>query len=213
MSLETRIVSLAQAIGSDIKSLTANKADVTHTHTLSAVSPIRYGGGMRYIAGAVGGTALTTLALTANRLYLIPFVPPRNMTIANLAIEVTTASAGNCNLGLYQGNYSDVTLNLVADGGVVSTGTAGVVNGAAINYALTPGNLYYAALNPAAVATVRAVAVAGQYPWFGWTQGSSTVRSYIYGTNTQANGLPATITSAQTITAGLAMLAVYLVEA
>lgn len=134
--LEDRLVALAQNIGADIKSLSNSKANINHTHVLSAYVPIRYNGGNRNIAGEVGGTALTTLALTANRLYLIPFAVSRAMTIANLAIEVTTASAGNCNLGLYSGNYSNINLNLVVNGGVVSTGTAGVVNGTAINYAL-----------------------------------------------------------------------------
>lgn len=155
------------------------------------------------IAGDIGGTALTTLTLTAARQYLVPFVVPRPVTLTGLRISVTTASAGQANLGIY-GNAvvgaDDAPGGLLATiSAVLDTGTTGDKTGSfAAALALTPGTLYWAGLISSAAAALRALAVGSVQSALGRTVNNTTVISYLYAAgsgSTLPDPAPTTLTN------------------
>ncbi|MEM4958603.1 MAG: hypothetical protein QXX12_01865 [Nanopusillaceae archaeon] len=52
----------------------------------------------------IGSTSLTSLTLTTNRIYWIPFVVKNPVNITEIAINITTASGGNHEIGIYNTN-------------------------------------------------------------------------------------------------------------
>ena len=55
----------------------------------------------RFYTAPPWGNTITTLPVLANSAFLVPFGNPRPVTWATIAIEVTSAVAGNCMLGAY----------------------------------------------------------------------------------------------------------------
>lgn len=123
----------------------------------------------RYAAGAIAGTSTSTLTVTADRFYALPFIAPPRAAVVNYgAIGVTTLAAGNVRVGLYS-NTSPVNLYpaaLLWDSGAISTGTTGAKSGTP-NVTLTPGELYWAAALFDAAPTVRCVVQAAMAPILG----------------------------------------------
>lgn len=151
----------------------------------------------RYIPYAIGSTALTTLSLTANRIYYIPFIPLVNATISSLAIEVTTASAGTGQIGIYNtNNYRPNTLLASVN---INTGSTGVKSGA-VNVQLIAGNLYWLALINSSSATIRAVAVAGVQTLLGIPTGTTAWITHYY--QAGSGGTLPTTANANTIGTG-----------
>jgi hypothetical protein len=108
---------------------------------------------------AANATASTTLALTASRVYWIPFIIPRKVTISQLAINVTTASAGTHYVGIYGSDYywqpsSSPLVSASFDAGSTGVKTANV------SVTLTMG-VYWFAWAAGSAATVVAIALAG----------------------------------------------------
>lgn len=107
----------------------------------------------------IGSTALTTLALTFNRIYWIPFVVKNPVNITEIAINITTASAGNHQIGIYNAN------NLLQPNQLIfsTTFNAGIIGIKAYVFT-TPLKLqkgiYWFAWWAGSAATVRAVPVA-----------------------------------------------------
>lgn len=133
----------------------------------------------RYIPYAINSTALTTLGLTANRIYYIPFVPPISITITSLAVEVTTASAGTGRIGIYDtANFrpSELIAGSVIN---INTGTTGVKSGT-VNITLMAGKLYWLALINTSAATIRAVAVAGVQTLMGIATGGTAWNTHYF---------------------------------
>lgn len=115
------------------------------------------------IVGDLSLSALTTLALITRRLYVIPFITPRSLTLTNLRISVTAGSNGNINLGIYNNiklaNGNDNPGNLIAS--VTGLNSSGNQNrDGAINFTFQPDTLYWLALMPSSAPTLRAVSVA-----------------------------------------------------
>jgi hypothetical protein len=137
------------------------------------------------IVGDVSGVALTTLALTAERQYFVPFVVPRRVALTGLRISVTTASAGAANLGIYnntQVNDDDAPGSLLAAiGATLDTGTTGNKDGT-LSFTLEPGVLYWASLISSSDATVRATAVNSIQTALGRASNGTAVVSYLYAT-------------------------------
>jgi len=78
-----------------------------------------------------------TTAVEAGRCYAMPFIVGGNETFTRIGINVTTLSAGNARLGIY--NFVDgVPTTLVLDAGTVSTGSTGEKE-ATISQALSQG--------------------------------------------------------------------------
>jgi hypothetical protein len=106
---------------------------------------------------AVNATAATTLSLTSGRVYWIPFVVPRKLNITQLAINVTTASAGTHYVGIYASDTywqptSSPLVSVSFDAG--STG----VKTASVDVTLSVG-VYWFAWAAGSAATVTAVAL------------------------------------------------------
>jgi hypothetical protein len=104
---------------------------------------------------AVNATASTTLALRTGRIYWIPFVVPRKVNITQIAIRVTTASAGTHYIGIYASNsYWQPTgsplVNVSYD-----TGTTGLQT-SIINVTLSVG-VHWFAWVASSNATVQAI--------------------------------------------------------
>ena len=130
----------------------------------------------------MGGTALTTLALTASRQHFIPFTVPRTVVLTGLRISVTTAAAGTTAIGIYgntqvAGNDSPGSLLVSATG--LDTGTTGDKTGT-VSYTLNPGTLYWASLIGSAAATLRALAVNSIQTSLGRTANNTTVVSHLF---------------------------------
>ncbi len=129
----------------------------------------RYARPQRYYTfSASDSTAPTTLALTAGRLYAMPFLVSGTHTFVRIAIAVSTLSAGNARMGIYTNTTGDVYPNsLVAgtDVGEVATGTTGLKE-TTISWSPTPG-LYWLCVVAQATPTVRAVAVGSTIPILG----------------------------------------------
>lgn len=153
------------------------------------------------IIGDAGGTALTTLALTASRQYFIPFVVPRTLQILSLRLAVTTASAGSASVGIYEN--TDVSGNdapgaLLASATGLNVGTTGNKDGNLVLPDLCrPGIIYWASFICSSAATLRALAVASVQPSLGRANNSTNAVTYLYAAgsgSTLPNTAPASLT-------------------
>lgn len=111
---------------------------------LDALDYTRYRRAGLYHAGinALGPAAIST---AAGALDMVPFYVPVTQTFDRIAINVTTAAAGNARLGLYADTGAVYPGIRLLDAGVVTTGTTGI-RWVAISPSLTlaPG-LYWTA--------------------------------------------------------------------
>jgi hypothetical protein len=85
----------------------------------------------------------TTLTLSANFLHAVPFFTPVARTATRMAIQVTTAVAGQARLGVYQDDGSVYPGSLIHDAGVVATGTTGFREITALTISLLANVLYW----------------------------------------------------------------------
>lgn len=91
----------------------------------------------RYYFGGVHSMSNNNATVTANRLYGLPFIVGESETFTRIGVEVTTLSAGNGRLGIY--NMVDgVPTDLVLDAGEIDTGSTGNKE-VTISLALTAG--------------------------------------------------------------------------
>jgi hypothetical protein len=106
---------------------------------------------------AVGATTATTLALTSGRTYWIPFVVFWEVSVTQLAANVTVKSTGTHYIGIYASDYywqptgsplASVSFNASTTG--VKTGSVSII--------LQP-NVYWFAWAAGSAATVRAIAL------------------------------------------------------
>lgn len=108
---------------------------------------------------ALAGTAATTLALTASRIYWIPFFVDKQVQITQVAINVTTASAGTYWIGIYASNSKGEPKPRLIQWSF-DTGTTGVkTSTAGLPLTLQPG-VYWIAWAAGSAATVHAIALA-----------------------------------------------------
>lgn len=119
-----------------------------------------------YAAGAMTGTALSNWALTANRLYAIPFLSPRRgAVIDQLSAYVSTGVAStNIRFGLYN-NKSESELypdTLFYDAGAfTSTTTNQSRDATGLALTLEPSKIYWAVIVGNGTPSLRAVAAGG----------------------------------------------------
>lgn len=89
-----------------------------------SVFRFRKGGSTQYFTTGLLGTAKTTYAITANRLYAIPFFTPIPLKIDELAIHVSTGVVGSARLGIYVDDGTIKPGRLLIDAGQVTTSPA-----------------------------------------------------------------------------------------
>jgi hypothetical protein len=121
--------------------------------------------GLRVCPFAITSTATSTLAMTTNTSYWIPFAVNRTTTVSALSINVSTASNGSSEtVGIYNSNQTNlypqallgsVTLNTAATGLKTGTLTTAIT--------LTP-DLYWIALASNGAPTLTALAVGSLLP-------------------------------------------------
>jgi hypothetical protein len=164
------------------------------------------------IAGDAAGTALGTLALTASRLYFVPFVPARDVTLTGLRISVTTAAAGAASVGIYDNakvSGDDAPGALLASATGLDTGSTGDKTGS-VSITLRAGTPYWASVIAAAAATVRALAVGSVASSLGREVNNTTAVTHLYAAG---SGSTLPTTAPTNLTAGTGSTpAIYLVE-
>ena len=105
--------------------------------------------GAYYITNFLTTFSSAGKAITANRLYAIPFFISRPMTADRIGVQVATLAAGSLRLGLYADGVNLYPGALLLDAGVVDTGTTGLKE-LTINQALSSGLVWLAMLANAA---------------------------------------------------------------
>ena len=137
-------------------------------------------GSARYVLYAVGATALTTIALTASRVYYFPFVPIKAMNITEFGVNVTAAASGTINVGVYDSNANYRPKDKIYEiANYFDSGTTGYKSQSA-NLSLNANTLYWLAIIGSAAATVRGVAVAGLYTNLGISASSTSFYTFMY---------------------------------
>jgi hypothetical protein len=116
----------------------------------------------RWYTRPLAHTAQTTSgALTSGRMYAIPFLVPKTITVDRIGINVTTlVASGLIRLGIYNDSNGEPGSRLL-DAGAVDTSTTGVKS-VTISQQLVGGSLYWLVMLPNnSTNVVRAAAVAG----------------------------------------------------
>jgi len=147
------------------------------------------------------GTALAGSALTANRLYAMPFVCPKGITIDRIGVYVSTLLAGAARLGIYAdagGANTCYPGALLLDAGTIDTGSTGVKS-ISISQALAANTLYWLVLVANAAPSIYCIPVAGVINMLGHSSALGTAQNAgLYVSFTYA-ALPATFPSSPTM--------------
>jgi len=138
----------------------------------------------------VNGVALTILTLTSGRTYWIPLMVNKKVQLTEIAINVTTASAGTHYVGIYASNDNLEPTGSVLVSASFDTGSTGVKT-SATNYTLQKG-IYWIAWVAGSGATVRAVATGGAYPLSVANLGTVVTTSYYTSGSTLPSPAPTT---------------------
>jgi hypothetical protein len=121
--------------------------------------------GLRVCPFARTATATTTLAMTNNTSYWIPFAVNRSTTITDLSINVSTAANGSSEtVGIYNSNTTNLYPNTLLGSVSLATASTGLKTGTlATAITLTPG-IYWIALASSGAPTLTALAVGSLLP-------------------------------------------------
>jgi hypothetical protein len=150
-----------------------------------------YGSGA-FVLPAVNGTALSVAAAVANRFEAVPFIAAHDLTINELALEVTTLiAASQFRLGIYSDNGSAAPGTLLVGTGLLDSGSTGYKAEAIASRTLTAGELYWLVVLSSSTQAYRAVALAGAYAFSAPAAAATTMLTLQRGTSTFASGLPA----------------------
>lgn len=165
----------------------------------------------QWYTSPTNGTALTTGALTANRLYAIPFIVTKVMTVDQMSINVTTLGSGSSvRVGIYADNGNNYPGALVVDGGSVSTATLGVKTYTAGLPATLDAGLYWLAIVSNATApTIRSFAVASLNPILGYASSLPTNAQFGWFAAFTFGSLPSTFTAGGTAITAVPIPAVF----
>lgn len=187
-----------------IPSTPGNGGSISFLTTCSSFPPKPPGYNDYIVPYALAGTAATTLALTASRTYWIPITITFNVTLNQVAINVTTASAGTHYVGIYASNNIGEPTNLMISWSF-DTGSTGVkTSTSGLPLTLTTG-VYWIAWAAGSGATVRAVALAAARSLALPALGTANLTCWY----TSGNTLPSTApTSGYTALTGSALPAV-----
>ncbi len=143
-------------------------------------APYTPGQEMWYPAGAINATALATQTLTINRLYAVPQFFPRETHLDKIGIAVTTGSAGNARVGIWEcsltGFYPG---HLIYDSGdLVTTSIAVVTTACCIR--LKAQTVYFFGLVSNAAAVVRGVAQGAMSPVYGLNTAMTALSTHLF---------------------------------
>jgi hypothetical protein len=144
------------------------------------------------------GSALAGAALTANRLYAMPLLVPKAITLDQIGVYVSTLLAGAARLGIYSDNGNVYPGSLVLDAGTIDTGATGAKK-IAINQALSTPGLYWMTLVANAAPSIYCIPVAGVINILGHSNALGTAQNCgLYAAFTYA-ALPASFPASPTL--------------
>jgi len=106
------------------------------------------------------GTALAGTALVAARMYAVPFICPKAITLDQIGIYVSTLSTTTARLGIYTDGGNLYPGSLLLDAGTVDVTATGAKK-IAINQALSANTLYWLVIVCAATPAIYCIPVAG----------------------------------------------------
>jgi hypothetical protein len=162
------------------------------------------------------GTALTTGAPAVNKLFAIPFVVSKIMTIDQMAISITTAGAGgtgNARVGIYSDNGNSYPGALVVDAGAqLTTSIAVKTYTTGLPVTLDPGLywLVYVHDNSTIAPTIRAFTVSSLNPVLGYASSLPTNAQFGWSVTFTYAALPATFTAGGTPLTAIPIPAVFI---
>ena len=115
-----------------------------------------------YATTAENGLALSTIALTANAITLIPFTPTVKMSMTDITFYVSTAVTGFVKIVVYDSSASTgAPNNRIYLGGNIVTTPAGHNGDIGLNITMEAGRLYYIGFHSSVAVTVRAAVTGG----------------------------------------------------
>lgn len=147
MGVQHRFVS-AKTQGADATQVSKNEWNDTHKIDLDGVVPGQRIGttpNRWYPQQILGNPVLTATAVTVSRLRAYPFVPSKDMTLDQIAANVTVAGTlADMRLAVYADDGNCYPATKLADSGNLLGTTAGI-KAAAISLVVTGGELYWLA--------------------------------------------------------------------
>jgi len=159
----------------DVDALIAVHAALTATHGVAgAIADTAYPPSLlRYRLSGQYHSAFTayhtTITLTTNRLYAIPFITANAKTITRIALGVFGFGSGaSARLGIYADNGSIYPGSLVSDCGTVSMTSTGIKVLTGLNIALSANSLYWLVLVCNVAADIDACHANSQQPLLGY---------------------------------------------
>jgi len=137
-------------------------------------------------------TAVTTQALTANRIYVAPFILGKNLTITTIAIQVTTAGAAGtlAQVGIYSNGSDNAPAPLLYTTSDLDTASTGVKTYPNQSWQLQAGTVYWLAVQGSGAPTLRAISQAMGLVYLSGTTGTFT-GCYYY--DAASYGLPGSL--------------------
>ncbi len=152
--------------------------------------------------------------MITRRLYIIPFVTPRPLTLSKLRINTTAQANGTAAIGIYNNikiaNGNDNPYQLLASVTGLSTSNPTGNKDAAIAYTLEPNTLYWFGIMTSGAPTLRAVNIYSVASSLGRTVSANTGISHLY-KDYPAFGLPA-IAPTDLLSGTSNLPAIYMVE-
>lgn len=153
-----------------------------------------------FVSTLINSSALTTIAVAANRFDFMPFIPAYNMTINELGVYVTT---GVALAKVYLAIYSDVAgspaTKLVSTPEIDVSVTSSAATSAITPTALKAGTIYWIAILSNSTSTLRAISVTGAMALHDTSFSTTAVNNIRRATYTY--GVPPTTAPATTLTA------------
>lgn len=158
-----------------------------------------------YVTHSVNAAAAGTNAGAANRLDFVPYIPSKNITVDQLAIEVTTLVASSqARIGIYSSNASGVPDALLSGAGtLLDCGSTGSKTSAVSpSVTLIAGTVYWLAIHYSSTQTLRSLSVGSLLPLNVPVTGT-THNTGRRATATFASGLPNPAPSTSLISAAM----------
>lgn len=143
-----------------------------------------------FILPTTNASALSTVAGAANRFEALPFIASHNLTVDQLALEVTTLlAASQFYLAIYADNGSAAPGSIIVGSAVLDSAAIGYKTATISSTKLNAGTLYWLVALISGTQTFRAVALAGAYAFSAPASGTALFTTQ-RGTSTFGSGLP-----------------------
>lgn len=173
--------------------------------------PLLYKSGNRFIPGKLSDNPVAAASQLGNRVYLIPFVARRNMTILDGAVYATSGAGigQGFSIGIYD-NTTDADEDIP---GTLLTSASGTLAASAniltLSATLTAGSVYWVGFVMTSNAYLYSVTTWDQFPVFGTVStGWSATNTFAHIASTST--LPATVSKASMVYAGSSRPCVWL---